>query len=160
MHRTAAAALGFAVLGGTALAQTKPQQFPSVPSQWFHNGSTFELTKDGRARTLRYSNPRQGMRDVGVKPGTVLFEGEIVKDQGGERYEGTAYIFNKECGPIAYKAGGPVAPDSRRITIGGGLPLGIRKSTGCRSTATRYEDSTFDLVETPTMVPNVTWQGR
>src|SRR4029077_18801701 len=45
---------------------------------------------------IKDQKPRAGMLDVGARPGSLLFHGEIDNAQ----YSGTAYIFSPHCGPI------------------------------------------------------------
>jgi hypothetical protein len=88
---------------------------PNGPARslWDHNGSVVYLTAEGANRRFYYDVPRAGLYDVGVKQGTLLFEGR----KEGERYSGAAYIFSQTCGPQAYAVSGPVASDQSRITI-------------------------------------------
>jgi hypothetical protein len=65
----------------------------SPPSYWLHNGSVVKLISDGETREFYYWEPRMGMRQVGVREGTLLFKG-VVRDG---TYSGTAYIFNLRC---------------------------------------------------------------
>src|ERR1019366_2721307 len=61
---------------------------------WDHNGSIVYLVAQGRFRKFYYKEPRSGMVSAGAKPGSLLFDGEVIGDQ----YQGTAYIFNGRCG--------------------------------------------------------------
>jgi hypothetical protein len=45
-----------------------------------------------------------GMAEVGAHPGLLQFRGESLNG----RYIGTAYIFNRQCGPILHEVSGPV----------------------------------------------------
>jgi hypothetical protein len=85
----------------------------SAPSQWEHNGSIVYLTAEGANRRFYYDAPGAGLDAVGVKRGTLLFEGR--KD--GDRYAGLAYIFSQKCGPRGYAVSGPVASDQSQITV-------------------------------------------
>jgi hypothetical protein len=56
-----------------------PSETGTVPraprSLWNHNGSVVWLAADGVRRRFYYDKPRQGLRDEGVTPQTLLFEG-------------------------------------------------------------------------------------
>lgn len=82
-------------------------------SLWQHNGSVVYLTADGASRRFYYDSPREGLDSVGVKRGTLLFEGQ----KNGDQYSGTAYFFSKICGPGTYAVSGPVTSNESQITI-------------------------------------------
>jgi hypothetical protein len=58
------------------------------------------------------------MRQEGVEKGAILFSG--TKD--GDTYQGTAYIFHRNCEPVPYSVSGTVWDDSRRVTLNGNAP--------------------------------------
>src|SRR5579863_2694224 len=88
-------------------------------SLWEHNGSTLSLASNGAARKFFYEKPRKGLSDVGVQPGTVLFEGRRI----GYQYTGRAYVFSRSCGALGYDVAGPVASDDRSVTLRGMAPI-------------------------------------
>ena len=75
-------------------------------SCWTHNGSLMRLIAQGASRRLVYEQPRAGIEAAGGRPGVVLFEGA----RTGDRYEGTARIFNEaSCPgspPLVYRVSG------------------------------------------------------
>jgi hypothetical protein len=105
------------VLGRTvsSLITSPTAAAPSTPSRslWQHNGSVMYLAADGASRRFYYDTPREGLDSVGVKRGTLLFEGQ----KNGDQYSGTAYFFSKICGPGTYAVSGPVASNESQITI-------------------------------------------
>jgi hypothetical protein len=107
-------------------------------SQWEHNGSVVYLTADGAKRRFYYDAPRAGLDAIGVKRGTLLFEGR--KD--GDRYSGTAYLFSQKCGLQAYAVSGPVASDQSQITItlSGQAP---RLDATCKQVGLRNDNLVF-----------------
>lgn len=86
--------------------------------RWVHNGSIVKLVAQGGKREFYYEVPREGLTKVGVTPGTLLFSGQ----RSGKSYSGTAYIFNKRCGPVAYQVSGKVSDDDRQVTMEGQAP--------------------------------------
>ena len=84
-------------------------------SCWDHNGSLMRLQAQGNNRWLSYENPRQGMVNQGVQPGTLLFNGT----KNGNWYSGTARVFSWGCAPLEYWVEGPVAPNQLRVTVSG-----------------------------------------
>jgi hypothetical protein len=103
--------------GATQLANIPNENQSS--SRWMHNGSIVTLTADGAKREFHYFEPHKGLSFVGVKSGTLLFSGR----RTGKTYSGTAYIFNKHCGPVAYEVAGRVAEDDHQVTMEGQAPI-------------------------------------
>src|SRR4029079_7824237 len=50
---------------------------PTLASLWNHNGSVMALYVAGDEHEMRYQEPRIGMRQEGVMPGTVRFKGTL-----------------------------------------------------------------------------------
>lgn len=98
-------------------------------SCWDHNGSLMRLEASGSSRTFVYEIPRAGLREVGVRPGTVLFEGRKV----GDLYEGTARVFLAVCGGREhhYRVAGPVGADQLTVVMSGTREA---HEAGCRPT--------------------------
>ena len=86
-------------------------------SCWDHNGSLMRLQAEGNQRWMYYEIPREGLRDSGVKQGTLLFNGQ--KD--GNWYSGTARRFSRYCigDPLEYFVEGPVRQDQLQVTVTG-----------------------------------------
>jgi hypothetical protein len=125
---------GYAI---TAVAFSATVALTSTPAQaqaessgsrtlWDHNGSVMYLVEDGASREFHYSKPRPGLLDAGVRPGALLFRGEI----DGAQYLGTAYIFNPHCGPIPFEAKGLSLDADERIVLTGQAP---RVGRNCRT---------------------------
>jgi hypothetical protein len=92
------------------------------------------LAADGTQRRFYYDTPRQGLKDVGVQTGTLLFDGQRV----GMTYRGTAYTFSRNCGNVGYPVSGDVAPDERSVTLIGKAPL-----LGSRCETSGFRDETL-----------------
>jgi hypothetical protein len=90
----------------------------ALEKHWNHNGSLLKMETDKATRRFVFTEPREGLREVGVAPGMVAFEGR----QSDDVYEGTAYVFSRICGPIGYPVSGSVAQDERSITLRGYAP--------------------------------------
>jgi hypothetical protein len=105
-----------------------------------HNGSVVRLSASGSKRDFYYVSPRQGLLDVGVRPGELLFTGK----RSGNAYAGTAYIFNKRCGPIGYAVSGEVGQDDRSVTMRGQAP---KVDANCQIIATKDDTLTFTFVD-------------
>jgi hypothetical protein len=132
--KLAVAAIALVATGAMASAQAETQTSSSEPTTWDHNGSVVYLVANGRSREFHYQKPRAGMLEVGVRPGSLLFSGQI--DNG--QYSGTAYIFNPHCGQIPFQVKGPVLDNDERILLTGQAP---RVGRHCRA----YESSTSNL---------------
>ena len=122
----AVAAIALVSTGAVASAQTQTQTTSAEPTIWDHNGSVVYLVANGQSREFHYQKPRAGMLDVGARPGSLLFRGEIDNAQ----YSGTAYIFSPHCGPIPFQVKGPILDNDERIILTGQAP---RLGRNCRA---------------------------
>ncbi len=93
---------------------------------------------DGSKRQFYYDAPRRGIEAVGVKQGTLLFDGQ----RNGALYTGTAFIFSSQCGPVAYDVRGAVSNGESRITLRGNAPS--RFNARCEITAYKDDVLVFD----------------
>jgi hypothetical protein len=69
-----------------------------------HNTSKMEVVTSGRSVTISYAQPSPTIAKSGVTPGTLLFDGHRSNGQ----FEGTAYVFSRDCGPFPYPVSGRV----------------------------------------------------
>jgi hypothetical protein len=99
-------------------AHAQTQTASPEPTTWDHNGSVMFLVENGSSREFHYQKPRPGMLEVGARPGSLLFRGQV--DDG--QYVGTAYIFNPHCGAIAFQVKGPILDNDERIMLTGQAP--------------------------------------
>jgi formylglycine-generating enzyme required for sulfatase activity len=111
-------------------------------SLWDHNGSVVSLEANGAIRKFHYTKPKPGLP---VTNGTLLFDGR--KD--GNNYSGTAYIFNRKCGPRGYSVSGPVSEDQRTVTMRGQAP---RLDLNCKVIGYKDDRLVFTFQE-PTTAP-------
>jgi hypothetical protein len=102
-------------LATPALAGTIDHQNTYDP--YTHNGSDVVVVYQGDAVFIRYSNPRDGLRKIGVKPGMTLFSGK----KKGNLVEGTALIFRKNCPPAPYYVIGSF-DDGADLSLEGAVP--------------------------------------
>ncbi|MBL4733202.1 MAG: hypothetical protein JKY82_11515 [Rhizobiaceae bacterium] len=110
----------FELFGATILGAGMLSALPSMAiadSCWDHNGSVMRLQAQGNQRWFYYEEPRQVLRNSGVRRGTLLFNGR--KD--GDWYVGTARRFSKYCpgDPQEYSVEGPVRRDQLQVTVRG-----------------------------------------
>lgn len=108
-------------------------------SYWNHNGSVMRLVAyGGNGRTFYYQAPRQGMAQVGVRPGTLFFDGR----RDGDSYSGTARVFSAQCGPMTFQISGYVASETR-VVLEGWRPV----FRNCRATGeTKWDQLVFDYM--------------
>ncbi|MEM9332307.1 MAG: hypothetical protein AAGA53_13345 [Pseudomonadota bacterium] len=94
-----------------------PSGVAKADSCWDHNGSLMRLKASGNQRWLYYENPRQVLKNAGVRRGTLLFDGQ----KNGNWYSGTARRFSKFCpgNPLEYYVEGPVRSDQLQVTVRG-----------------------------------------
>jgi len=107
--------LAIALFSGAVLVNTS---YANADSCWDHNGSVMRLKASGNQRWMYYENPRQVLRNAGVRRGTLLFNGQ----KNGNWYAGTARRFSKSCrpgDPLEYYVEGPVRSDQLKVTVRG-----------------------------------------
>ncbi|MGF1649475.1 MAG: hypothetical protein ACFCUN_03400 [Hyphomicrobiaceae bacterium] len=125
---------------GGSPGETVPRPRPSgAASLWDHNGSVMRLEAGGSQRRFVYDQPRSGLASVGVRSGTILFSG----DRRGNRYDGVAYIFTRNCGEFGFPVAGDVGPGETTVTLRGQAP---RIGSDCRPTGYRAETLIFTLM--------------
>ena len=108
-------------------------------SYWNHNGSGMAWESDGDRRWVWYYAPREGLRGVGVRPGTLLFEGR----RAGRRMVGTAYTFSGPCGPAGFRVEGPIGARDESVQVSGAAP---RRDEACNVVDRRTERLGFEFL--------------
>ena len=120
---------------GVAYSQTAHAPSPE-PTLWEHNGSVMYLVAKGSSREFYYKEPRPGLVEAGVRPGSLLFRGQSVRG----RYLGTAVIFKGRCGRYSYPVSGPIIDSYERVVLMGRAP---RIAADCSLEG--YFDDTLDF---------------
>ena len=140
---TCGAALGgveayTARLRATATPEESPEDFASEPMRvlpvagfapangggsvelWAHNGSEMVLESGpGDALSFWYWTPRPSLGEVGVRQGTLLFDGR----QNGTFVEGNARLYTFGCGVYSYYVSGSWAVGTTEFTLRGERPV-------------------------------------
>ena len=93
---------------------------------------------DGERLALHYERPRKGLQEVGVRPDTLLLEGQIAR--GGESILATARIFTSRCGEVPYSVTGHVFDGGKRMVFLGDSP---RVGEACNVRYTKPEALEF-----------------
>lgn len=105
-----------------------------------HNNSTMRLVTEGDTVRLLYETPRSGLGDLGIKPGTELFNGRKI---GPSSYAGQATTFSpKQCGPTYFAVAGEASGNGRQVTLRGQAPV---RNASCQVTGNRSENLVFVL---------------
>jgi hypothetical protein len=96
---------------------------PAAPEKsgitfWSMEKSILSLEANGLKRKVYYYTPGSEEAGVGVKRGTLFFEGR----RAGLEYTGSAYAFHKSCGPIGYAVTGVVSEDEKSVKFSGKIP--------------------------------------
>jgi TPR repeat protein len=120
----------------SGVASVLPSSAKTAPTYWDFNGSILQLIADGPSRKFYYYAPRPGLDAVGVKRGTLAFDGKRQEN----KYTGSAYVFSKACGALAYQVNGIVSDDQRSIRFSGMVP---GRTGGCNDVTTTAE--TFEI---------------
>lgn len=81
-----------------------------------HNGSVMVISHVNGLIRIDYAQPRAGLADIGVLPGTPVFEGALV--QG--RLMGEASAFKANCPPARYDVSGTLNDQGEIVLIGPG----------------------------------------
>ena len=120
-------------------------QSPSVTANettlWDHNGSVMYLIVSGLSREFYYKEPRPGKLDVGARPDSLLFRGQIKDGQ----FSGTAYIFNLHCGQVPFDVKGPILDNNERVVLTGQAP---RVGRNCQTHGYYTSNLEFKLLKT------------
>lgn len=104
-----------------------------------HNGSRMEVhVCDGRM-VIEYDRPRSGIAQQGVRPGTVLFRGQVQQMYRGAKIGGRAHVFKRGCPPASYDVNGWM-DDSGVITMEGRAPI---RRNGCVASGHRNDVLVF-----------------
>jgi tetratricopeptide (TPR) repeat protein len=102
-------------------------------SLWELNTSSMVLAVNGSSLEFRYQDPRIGLQQEGVVPGTLQFSGTMT----GDSYSGTAYVFSRRCGTQPYLVTGTISQYGRAITLHGRPPSAF--DAACQPT--RYREA-------------------
>jgi len=105
--------------------------------RWLHNGSEMELRADGGSRIFNYAKPRLELEPYGVRPGTILFDGQVV----GQRVKGRARIFTKTCGELSFAVRGLFQQNGTRVVLKGKAPT---TDAACKPVRWKESELVFD----------------
>ena len=109
-------------------------------SLWNSNGSVMAMEVVGSHQVFRYQEPRIGLRQEGVVPGTVRFKGT----KSGNTYLGTAFVFSRRCGAHPFQVTGTISNDEREIAMYGTAPVGF--DAACRPVIYRKDGVHFSFL--------------
>jgi len=104
---------------------------------WMHNGSRLRLATEGDQVTLEYDKPRNGLSDLGISSGTVLFKGSRI----GNSWTGQVSTFSRQCGEQKFDVTGSASGNDRRLQLRGKRP---NLDNSCNVTSYREEVLTFE----------------
>lgn len=99
------------------------------------------LASQGSQVTLTYDKPRQGLGDIGISSGTVLFTGT----RTGNYWEGEAATFSRRCGEVKFPVTGATSDGGKLLELRGKRPS---RESSCRVTGNSEELLVFELVST------------
>lgn len=120
-----------------ALAPKSAEASNCSHEEYDHNGSLMEIAFCDREITISYINPRSGLRPVGVRDGTLLFEGRVLRNG---RIRGQARIFSRRCGESLYTVEG--TNQNNQIVLQGRAP---KLDQSCRVVRHRPDTLLFTL---------------
>lgn len=104
-----------------------------------HNGSIMRLVQQGNSVRIFYEEPREGLLPHGVRPGTMLFEGEL---DANLYLEGMSRIFSSRCGEMDYYVYGQFRRNGD-FTLAGAAP--VLERNGCRVIDNTYDGDNANL---------------
>lgn len=105
-----------ALLIAAAFALTVAPAMAQPPGAFVtHNGSLMAVVANGRgAVQIEYAQPRPGLWEIGVRPGTVLIRGQW----SGPLLNAMAVVYAGQCGAIPYPVSGTALPNGVLTLIG------------------------------------------
>jgi len=106
-----------------------------------HNGSRVRVDVNGSDVKIFYERPRSGLRGVGVRPGTLLFNGRVSNGY----LDGMSRIFNANCGEVDYFVHGDFRA-GRNFKLTGSAP--VLSNMSCRIVNNTNEGPNANLVFT------------
>ena len=120
-----------------------------------HNDSEMVLIEDIAANgkvAIYYRSPRNVLREIGVREGTLLFRGTVYNRQISTTglasdYSGTAFTLQEGCAPIPYRVNGTWS-QSKTFMLEGPAP---EDYDGCRPTSYSWNHNSqlrFNVIET------------
>src|SRR5580704_8944938 len=112
---------------------------PSPRSYWDYNKSLVYLEASGDSRKFVFVEPNEDLLAQGAQPGTLLFEGR----RSGDMYDGRAYVFAGDCGPIPYNVRGAVLNSDQTVEVTGKAPIVDPKT--CQQTNLHDERLVFNF---------------
>ena len=104
-----------------------------------HNGSRMRVSVEDNQVRIYYAQPRPGLVGAGVQPGTLLFDGQVADTY----LDGSARIFNANCGEVDYFVYGDFVP-GRTFTLQGAAT--VLSGFSCRIVNTTYDGPDANLV--------------
>ncbi|MGR3491985.1 MAG: SH3 domain-containing protein [Shimia sp.] len=106
-----------------------------------HNGSEMRVSVRGADVTITYTTPRSGLRGLGVRSGTLLFEGRA----SGGTLDGMTRLFHSNCGEVDYYVYGEFTP-GRDFRLSGAAP--VLSGMSCRIVDNVYDGPNANLLFT------------
>jgi hypothetical protein len=101
----------------------KPEKTPEGYTIWTHNRSRVYLKTSGNRRWFYYETPEPSLLRLGVKRGTLLFDGKIRRGDADQwEYDGQSYVFSSKCPPTPFKVHGEVSLDDMEVSMSGAPP--------------------------------------
>lgn len=116
-----------------------PDAVSAADFAYDHNGSAMRIQVDGNAVRIYYTRPRSGLASVGVRAGTLLFDGTV----SGGILEGMSRLFNSNCGEVDYFVYGDFSA-GRSFKLSGAAP--VLSNVSCRIVDNVYTGSNANLV--------------
>jgi predicted aspartyl protease len=100
---------------------------------WSHNQSLMRLVETHNSIEIFYEQPRKDLQERGVKPGTLLYRGAVIKGM----VSGIARAYQTECkNPIEFELSGTFSAQ-QLIALKGQRPLTV----DCKATSRLIEES-------------------
>lgn len=108
-------------------------------SYYNHNGSIMRVVEQGNWLRIIYEQPRPGLVSIGLRPGTLLLEGQF---DGGLYLDGMTRIFSERCREVDYYVYCQYQRDGD-FTLSGAAP--VLESDGCRIVDNIYDGDNANL---------------
>lgn len=130
--------LAASTVGFSLFVLTTTPSYACDSAFYDHNGSIMEVHVCDGQMTIEYDKPRSSLRKHGVRPGTVLFRGEVYSVTGAGKINGQANVFLKGCGSKSYEVNGWM--EGNTITMAGQAPV---RGSNCKINKFRSDKLIF-----------------
>lgn len=124
----------------TILTSSRDTGRDTSPEYWNLNGSILNLVSEGSLRKFYYFQLDPRAQATGATQGALLLEGKV----SAQRFLGTAYKYDSQCGRVPYRVDGMYRENNRILELQGQKP---RVDANCTMTGTEMDSLALTAVD-------------